>query len=123
MKGMKTPAGWVALSTLSEADQESLFAKAKIEERLKDENTYNCKWGNNIDCFVNEKDPTKFVLVRDDGGYFKVDAKFMVWYPFTREDQTTDIGAQALWSFTSLKKTLVSLMTVGTTVSDPDYQT
>ena len=68
MKGMKTPAGWVALSTLSEADQESLFAKAKIEERLKDENTYNCKWGNNIDCFVNEKDPTKFVLVRDDGG-------------------------------------------------------
>ena len=60
----------------------------------------------------------KFILVRDDGGFFKVHAEFMVWYFVDKE-----ICAQALWTFKALKKTLRSLMADGKTISDPDYQT
>lgn len=65
------------------------------------------------------EDPKTWILVTDNGGAYKVDAEYMIWY--TTKDGRD--GSQAIWSTKALRNSIKSLMTKGTTVSDPGYQT
>lgn len=60
-----------------------------------------------------------WIIVTNDGGYYKVDAYYMIWHRYS----PTQIGAQAIWSNAALKRSLKSLVTMGNTVPDPGYQT
>lgn len=64
----------------------------------------------------NPETATEWIVVTDNGGFYKVGAQYMLW-------QFPSGGSQACWSNASLKKSLKSLLTSGTTVADPDYQT
>lgn len=66
------------------------------------------------------KTSTDWIVVTDNGGYFKVGAEFMVWY---KPESKEEYGAQAVWSVSHLKKTLKSLFKTGKTIPDPGYQT
>src|SRR6185369_11098696 len=61
---------------------------------------------------------TDWIIVTDDGWYYKVMAEFMIWY--TLPDGT--MGAQAIWTKKHLNKSLENLKTFGKTLPDPDYQ-
>ena len=69
----------------------------------------------------------EWIIVTDDGWYYKVRAEFMMWY--SRPEYTDHMGnksnssAQALWSVSSLKKSLRSVMQTGEITFDPNYQT
>lgn len=64
----------------------------------------------------NPETATEWIVVTNNGGFYKVDAEFMLWH-------IPSGTVQALWSGAAVKRSLKSLMTVGTTVADPDYQT
>ena len=61
----------------------------------------------------------EWIIVTDDGGYYKVFAKFSMWHQSVNGVPVM----QCLWSVKSLKKSLRSLMLTGETVFDPQYQT
>jgi len=63
---------------------------------------------------------TEWIITIDDGGYYKVDAEYSLWYKL---DSKPNYGMQCLWSSRALNKSIKSIMSQGTTVMDPDYQT
>ena len=64
----------------------------------------------------NPETATEWIVTTDNGGFYKVDAEYMLW-------QIPSGTCQALWSPAALKKSIKSLMLTGNTVRDPDYQT
>ena len=62
----------------------------------------------------------EWIIVMDDGGYYKVNAIYMMWYTRPEGD---GCGSQCAWSAKHLKKTLRSLLTTGKTLFDPGYTT
>ena len=59
-----------------------------------------------------------FIVVTPDGGYYKVDAVYFVWFKIGRE-----VRMQCIWSMAALKRTLKSLKTEGKRTEDPGYTT
>ena len=57
---------------------------------------------------------TEWIVVTDNGGFYKVHASYMIWHPN---------GSQACWSGRAAKRSIKSLLLTGKTVHDPDYQT
>ena len=66
---------------------------------------------------------TRWILVTDDGGYYKVHASYMLWYDTGVDDEYKGLRNQALWSLASLKRSLKSFIFHGKRTEDPDYQT
>lgn len=64
----------------------------------------------------NPETATEWIVVTNNGGFYKVDAEYMLWH-------IPSGTVQALWSNAAVKKSLKSLMLTGNTVRDPDYQT
>jgi hypothetical protein len=62
---------------------------------------------------------TDWIIVTDDGGYYKVGAQYMIWHKCS----TGKIVAQAIWSNAALKRSMRALINMGETVMDPGYQT
>jgi hypothetical protein len=84
---------------------------------IKEHNGFNyngISWFHNI-SFQRGKD---FIIVTDDGGYYKVDAEWMIWSFIDGQ-----FGSQAIWSNTALENSITSLMLTGKRTNDPDYQT
>ncbi len=80
---------------------------------------YNCVWLIGCVFYKGDINTTKdWIVVTDDGAFYKVGASWMVWYI---EGEKT--RSQAIWSGAALKKTIKSLITEGEIVKDPDYQT
>lgn len=75
------------------------------------------KYGDGSYCDYFKKDDD-FIVVTPDGGYYKVDAIFSVWYKIG-----DTVGMQCIWSMAALKRTLKSLKIEGKTVPDPGYTT
>jgi|688.fasta_scaffold1071212_1 hypothetical protein len=63
---------------------------------------------------VSPENATKWIIVTPDGGYYKVFARYMVWY---------EEGNTARWTDKSLKNALVALFNGQKPPMDPDYQT
>jgi hypothetical protein len=63
---------------------------------------------------------TDWIIVTDNGGFFKVNAIAMIWY---RNSATGSICAQAIWSDRHLRKSLRNLIENGQTLPDPGYTT
>lgn len=72
--------------------------------------------GNWIEAWYkgNPETTSDWILITDDGGFYKVDAEWMIWFPK---------GAQAIWSLSHLPKALKHIMSKGTILRDPNYQT
>ena len=64
------------------------------------------------------EEATEWIIVMDDGGYYKVGAQYSFW-------RTTPEGMslQCVWSYNHLKKTLRNYIDNGETIFDPGYQT
>ncbi len=62
---------------------------------------------------------SNWIVVTEDGEYYKDGAKYMVWYIVNYKCTKN----QALWSDKSLFNTLHSLMKTGELTKDPNYQT
>lgn len=75
------------------------------------------KWHSNIWLYVKDD---KWIMVTDDGGYYKVHAEWMVWHVSPR---TGNVLATAIWSVKSLFNNLKAIIETGDSVGDPDYQT
>jgi hypothetical protein len=75
------------------------------------------KYGDGSYCggFVKGDD---FIIITPDGGYYKVNASYSVWYKIG-----DTVRMQCIWSMAALKRTLKSLKTEGKTVPDPGYTT
>jgi hypothetical protein len=58
---------------------------------------------------------TDWVVAMDDGGYYKVNAKFMIW--------TKNAGSRAAWSERLMDLMVSAYMDGRTMPQDPDYQT
>jgi hypothetical protein len=59
-----------------------------------------------------------WIFTVDDGGFYKVDAIFMVWYFINGEVKKCN----AIWSGAYLKKAIKQLITTGEMNRDPGYQ-
>ena len=60
-----------------------------------------------------------FIVVTDDGGYYKVFAQYMIWH--TNENGV--VCSQACWSTASMRRSMKSLLNGTGTVFDPNYHT
>jgi len=100
--------------------EQARFSKSKYSHTPEGQNIfeYGGHWiiGKTFYKGDNPETATEWIVTTDNGGFYKVDAEYMLW-------QFPSGGAQALWSNASLKKSLNSLLTRGTTVADPGYQT
>jgi hypothetical protein len=100
--------------------EQARFYKSKYSHTPEGQNIfeYSGHWiiGKTFYKGDNPETATEWIVTTDNGGFYKVGAEYMLW-------QFPSGGAQALWSNASLKKSLKSLLTNGTTVADPDYQT
>jgi len=70
-------------------------------------------------CYYKGDNPdtaTEWIVVTDNGGSYKVGAEYMIW-------QIGFGGSQACWTAAAAKKSVKSLLTRGTIVPDPNYQT
>ena len=81
---------------------------------------YYGEWLSGVSMAKNENE---FIVVTNNGGFFKVGAQYMVWRPILNREGNRQIVAQAIWSNAALKRTMKSLMKSGETTMDPDYQT
>ena len=84
----------------------------------------NCfRWGGSCVLFLYKGDfatTKQFIAVMDDGGFYKVGAKYIVW---NRADEGQEaLHSQAIWSNKALGNTLTSLMIKGVVTPDPGYQ-
>ncbi len=89
-------------------------AQEFIKSKLLPHNNRNWKH-----CFAyykgNDPQTTKnWIIVTDDGGYYKVDAEYMIW---------SEKHILAMWSTKHLFKTLTAIMMDFAPPKDPDYQT
>jgi len=69
------------------------------------------------DAYYEGDDPKtakNWLVVTDDGGFYKVDAQYMIWHPDT---------VRARWSTKSMKTALKALLDNKPVPQDPDYQT
>ena len=64
------------------------------------------------------KKDNDFIVVTPDGGYYKCNAIYCVWYKIG-----DNVSMQCCWSRAALNRTLKSLKTEGKTVPDPGYTT
>jgi hypothetical protein len=62
---------------------------------------------------------TDWIIVTDDGGYYKCFAKFGIWHT----SQKGEVVLQCIWSVAHLKRSLKSLIETGKTIPDPGYHT
>lgn len=62
-----------------------------------------------------------WIIVTNHGGYYKVGAEYMIWY--TKKVSFDGFSAQAIWSYSHLKKSMRSLILTGETIFDPGYTT
>lgn len=76
---------------------------------------YDGQWINN----GSYRKGDNFIVVTDNGGFFKVNAEWMIWHL----SPSGKVVAQAIWSIKALKKSVNSLMLTGETILDPGYQT
>jgi len=65
------------------------------------------------------KTATEWIIVTNNGWYFKVGACYMIWH----RSSSGAIVAQAIWSTAHLKKSVRNLIEHGTTLPDPGYTT
>ncbi len=75
-----------------------------------------------IAAYYNGNSPetaTDWIIVTNDGGYYKCFAKFGVWHRCS----TGKIVLHCVWSNKHLKKTIKSLLSTGETLMDPGYTT
>ena len=64
-------------------------------------------------------DNKEFIVVTNDGGYYKVHAQFMIWHV----NQNNVVCSQACWTLASMRRSMKSLLNGTGTVFDPNYQT
>lgn len=62
---------------------------------------------------------TAWTFVMDDGGYYKVRAKYSFWHTNVKGN----LSMQCVWSDKHLIKTMRSYLETGETLFDPQYQT
>lgn len=62
---------------------------------------------------------TDWIIVTDDGGYYKCFAKFGIWHTSPKGE----VVLQCIWTLGHLKKSLKSVITTGQTIFDPNYHT
>lgn len=75
------------------------------------------RYGDGSYCEYFKKD-NDWIVVTPDGGYYKVNASYSVWYKIG-----DTVRMQCIWSNAALNRTLKSLKTEGKTVPDPGYTT
>jgi len=71
-------------------------------------------------------DPDKaeeFCFTMDDGGYYKVFAKYAFWHTVIGREGKPVLVLQCVWSYSHLKKTMRNYLEKGETLHDPGYQT
>jgi len=66
------------------------------------------------------KTATEWIIVTPDGGFYKVHAKYSLWY---MNPKTGNPNMQCLWTKTSLGRSIKSLREGGDTIFDPKYTT
>lgn len=91
-----------------------------IKEALLKENAFRSgspQWY--IDTlFFNSKEK-KFMIVFNDGWYYKVNAEFALWYI----NEQGNLVLQCCWSHSHLKRTMRSIIENGHSLPDPGYTT
>ena len=71
------------------------------------------------------EEATEWVVVMDDGGYYKVWAEYSFWHSYTgtNPEYKDKLVLQCVWSAGHLKKTVRNFLEYGETLPDPGYQT
>ena len=79
------------------------------------------EWGGWVEAWYRgDIDTTEdWIIVTDNGGWYKVDAKYMTWF----RNKDGKIGAKANWSKTALERTGVAIRNGKPIPFDPGYQT
>lgn len=62
---------------------------------------------------------TAWTFIMDDGGYYKVHAKYSFWHT----NANGNLSMQCVWSDKHLVKTVRNYLETGETLFDPQYQT
>ncbi len=62
---------------------------------------------------------TNWIIVNDNGGFYKVNAQYAFWHKSTGGNTVL----QCVWSISHLKKTLKNFIKTGQTLFDPGYTT
>jgi hypothetical protein len=115
----------ITLSGWKRFEGETLPPQACVHKSIYDTNpegtnifTYPGTWYSDYTYYRgdNPETATEWIVVTDNGGFYKVGAHAMLWH-------IPSGTCQALWSSAALKKTMKSLLSQGVTVKDPDYQT
>ena len=86
------------------------------------------KYGGWVAAYYRGADPEKatdWVFVADDGGFYKVDAEYMIWYDSEKDFEHSDTKGRgkAVWSDKYLVKALTAILNDKDPGRDPDYQT
>ena len=89
-----------------------------VVKKIQDNNGLRYQGTNIVDAYSNGE---KWLVVTDDGAFYKHGAEYMVWYI---DPKVNDQGvqSQAIWSDKALANTLKSYKETGKRTNDPDYE-
>lgn len=109
--------GWVRFT--GEELPEIIFKKLEEERAFR---SGHGRWFSDLVFYRGDNPETSenWIIIMNDGGYYKVDAEFAFWY--TR-DPGQDMGMNCVWSDAHLERTVRNFMVTGKTLPDPGYQT
>jgi hypothetical protein len=79
------------------------------------------EWYNDIVWYKGEtpETATHWVLVVDDGRYFRTRAEYSFWHT----NESEEFVLQCVWTYSHLKKTIRNYLETGKTLSDHNYVT